>query len=208
MEPHQTPSTETNNQDSSFSQISNPTAPTSTSSFNSPNGHFVQSQPGQDSSNGYPLQTPPNPKSYRTIMWAITGGVLLVIILIIVVLLIKNHNSNKNTNSTATKSQSQLQPTQPGDGECSAGANYGQVAISGGATCTTAEAVAQAANGSNFTSNGYSCSATTEAKGSNTQWSSYWSGTFYAYTCSNAQKDQIAFNWQSSTASQQENTSQ
>jgi len=86
-----------------------------------------------------------------------------------------------------------LQPTLPGDGQCGAAANYAQIAISGAATCTTAEAVVQAANGSNFSSNGYSCSATKE--GSNTQWSSYWSGNFYAYTCSNG-SNQIAFNWQ------------
>ena len=94
-----------------------------------------------------------------------------------------------------------LQPTLPGDGECDAATNYAQIAISGSATCTTAEAVVAAANGSNFSSNGYTCSATKEGSGSNTQWSSYWAGDFYAYTCSNG-GSQIAFNWQTATESQ------
>lgn len=94
-----------------------------------------------------------------------------------------------------------LQPTLPGDGECGAAANYAQIAISGGATCTTAESVVAAATGSNFSSNGYSCTATKE--GSNTQWSSYWEGDFYAYTCADG-SSQIAFNWQSPTATNSE----
>ncbi len=89
-----------------------------------------------------------------------------------------------------------LQPTLPGAGQCGASTNYAQIAISGGATCTTAEEVVAAANGSNFSSNGYTCSVTKE--GSGNQWSSYWSGTFYAYTCADG-SSQIAFNWQSSS---------
>jgi|GEM_PF-3443894 len=93
-----------------------------------------------------------------------------------------------------------LQPTLPGDGQCGASTNYAQIAIAGGATCTTAEAVVAAANGSDFSSNGYTCKATKE--GSNTQWSSYWSGDFYAYTCADG-SSQIAFNWQTASATTQ-----
>jgi hypothetical protein len=103
------------------------------------------------------------------------------------------YNNPSTTPTVTIGGPGALQPTLPGGGQCGASTNYAQIAISGGATCTTAEAVVQAANGSNFSSNGYSCSVTKE--GSNTQWSSYWSGTFYAYTCSNS-SNQIAFNWQ------------
>jgi hypothetical protein len=93
----------------------------------------------------------------------------------------------------ATGSSGTLVPTQPGAGECGAGSNYAQIAISGGATCTTAESIVQAANGSNFSSNGYSCTAT--KGGSNTSWASYWSGnTYYIYACSNG-SSQVAFTW-------------
>jgi hypothetical protein len=104
-----------------------------------------------------------------------------------------NPPSTPSTPTVTIGGPGALQPTLPGDGQCGASTNYAQIAISGGATCTTAEVVAAAANGSNFSSNSYSCSATKE--GSNTQWSSYWSGNFYAYTCSNG-SNQIAFNWQ------------
>jgi hypothetical protein len=111
-------------------------------------------------------------------------------------------SSTPSTPANSTNSQGQLQPTEPGDGECGAGATYGQIAISGNATCTVAESIVQgaaSAAGAAYKSNGYSCTATKE--GSGTEWSSYWSdNTFYLYTCSNG-SDQVAFNWQSASAS-------
>ena len=110
-----------------------------------------------------------------------------------------NNPSSSSTSTVTVGGSGALQPTLPGAGQCGAAANSAQIAISGGATCTTAEAVVAAANGSDFSSNGYSCKSTRE--GSNTQWSSYWNGDFYAYTCSSG-SNQIAFNWQSSTTGQ------
>lgn len=111
-------------------------------------------------------------------------------------------DSNKSTNSSTSTdnsaaasggSSSTLQPTLPGQGQCNASKNYAQIAISGNATCTIAESIVSAANGSNYSSNGYSCTAT--LGGSNTEWSSYWKGSYYIYSCSNG-NDQVAFNWQ------------
>jgi len=101
--------------------------------------------------------------------------------------------STPSTTTVTIGGAGALQPTLPGYGQCGAAAKYAQIAVSGGATCATAESVVAAANGSDFSSNGYSCKATQE--GSNTQWSSYWNGNFYAYTCANG-GSQIAFNWQ------------
>jgi hypothetical protein len=99
-----------------------------------------------------------------------------------------------------------LQPTPIGGTQCdnptlSDGSTTGQMAISGGATCTVADAVVMAANnknGANYSSNGYTCTGTKQ--GSNTQWSSYWNNAFYTYTCSNG-SSQVAFNLQTTAQS-------
>jgi hypothetical protein len=144
----------------------------------------------------YPIPPQNIPKSSKipTILFATS---ILIVIAIVVISLIAHHISNSHIKNVATKSQSQLQPTLPGETQCGVGAEYAQVAISGGANCTTANVVAQAAKGSNYSSNGYSCISTKQ--GNNTKWSSFWTGTFYSYTCSDGSK-QIAFNWQLTTA--------
>ena len=101
-----------------------------------------------------------------------------------------------SSSSTAAK----LMPTNLGHGQCQAsalsdGSTYAQVAISGGATCQQAAKVASAAaaaGGSGDSADGFSCSATKEGKGS--RWAGAWSGTYYAYSCADGNK-QVAFNW-------------
>jgi len=99
-----------------------------------------------------------------------------------------------------------LEPSVIGGTQCdnptlNDGALTGQMAVSGGATCTEADAAILATNnieGTNYSSNGYSCTATKQ--GSNTQWSSYWNNNFYSYSCASGSK-QLAFNIQTKAQS-------
>ena len=120
-----------------------------------------------------------------------------------------------STPSNNFGSDGKLEPSVVGGTQCDLntlpdGSTYAQVAILGGATCTVAESVIQGSsgnNGNNYSSNGYSCTATKQ--GSGTQWSSYWNNDFYSYNCSMGSA-QVAFNWQSlaqSNASSSSSTS-
>ena len=189
MDSNPTPSPETNNQNTPSAPVTDPKYPFDPASVNSPFGQPMQ-----------PQQPPNNSKNSNLPLLIIIGASLLVIVVIVIYFLIATHN--KNSPGYVAKGQSQLQPTLPGDTQCGVGAEYAQVAVSGGADCNTANTVAGAAKGTNYTSNGYSCTATKQ--GSNTKWSSFWSGTFYSYYCSDGSK-QIAFNWQS-TSVQSTNT--
>ncbi|MFI5270814.1 MAG: hypothetical protein ACHQT9_02095 [Candidatus Saccharimonadales bacterium] len=115
-----------------------------------------------------------------------------------------NTPSTPSTSSTPANTftpSGKLQPSAIGGTQCdnpstSDGATTGQMAVSGGATCAEADAVIQDANnkeGTNYSSNGYTCTATKQ--GSNTQWSSYWNNNFYTYSCASGSK-QLAFNIQ------------
>ncbi|HUC87009.1 MAG TPA: hypothetical protein VMR75_01610 [Candidatus Saccharimonadales bacterium] len=100
-----------------------------------------------------------------------------------------------------TFSNGKLEPTAIGGTQCDNptlpdGSTTGQMAVSGGATCSDADSVIQGGNdknGANYSADGYNCTGTQQ--GSNTQWSSYWNNDFYTYSCANGSK-QAAFNLQ------------
>jgi hypothetical protein len=171
----------------------NPTPAGANNHQDPPFSQSFQSPPIHDTQAGSAL-SPQN--SHQQSVWhavAIMAGILLAMALLVGIALLVNHIAANNT-------ANQLQPTAAGLGQCDAGANYAQIAIASGADCTTAKSVikdASKANGANYTSNGYTCKATQQ--GSNTQWSDYWNGTFYSYSCANGSK-QVAFNWQSLSA--------
>lgn len=111
-----------------------------------------------------------------------------------------------NSSSNTFGSNGELEPTPIGGTQCdnptlSDGSTTGQMAVSGGATCTDADSVIQGANGkngANYSSGGYNCTGTRQ--GSNTQWSSYWNNNFYTYSCADG-SSQVAFNLQTSAQS-------
>jgi hypothetical protein len=103
--------------------------------------------------------------------------------------------NKQSTTSTGSK----LQPAPVGSGQCQYqsypdGSITAQIAIEN-TSCTTAGTVehgADSAQGAAYTSDGFSCSSTTEGAGS--PWASAWIGTYYAYSCQNGSQ-QVAFNW-------------
>jgi hypothetical protein len=109
------------------------------------------------------------------------------------------HAEFKWTNKPSTPTGGTLKPAPVGSGQCPAqaysdGSVTAQIAVSN-ATCTTAlmvEAGADTARGAPYSSDGFSCAATTEGSGS--PWSSAWGGTYYAYSCADGSA-QVAFNW-------------
>lgn len=112
-------------------------------------------------------------------------------------------SQNTATTPSTPSNNSVLEPTAIGGTQCdnptlSDGSTTGQMAVSGGATCSDADSAVQSANnrnGANYSSGGYSCTGTQQ--GSNTQWSDYWNNDFYTYSCANGSK-QVAFNLQTS----------
>ena len=111
-----------------------------------------------------------------------------------------------STSGNTFGSNGKLEPTAIGGTQCdnpalSDGSTTGQMAVSGGATCSDADSVIQGANGkngANYSGDGYSCTGTKQ--GSSTQWSSYWNDDFYTYSCADGSK-QAAFNLQTTAQS-------
>src|ERR1700677_3109883 len=100
--------------------------------------------------NQIPPQLPIRPKYSYTFVTAIITAICLAITIIIIIVLALNHHSSTNFSNTAADGQSRLQPTEPGLGQCEADGIVGQIALSGGATCTDAQTVIQTADGSSY----------------------------------------------------------
>ncbi|MGC1419188.1 MAG: hypothetical protein WA786_03580 [Acidimicrobiales bacterium] len=103
------------------------------------------------------------------------------------------------TITTTITGSGTLEPAPVGFGQCQAsqfpdGSVDGQVAVSG-TTCTVAtnvEAGSNAAQGSSYEADGFTCVGTVEGAGS--QWAAAWSGPYYAYSCKDG-GEQVAFTW-------------
>ena len=108
--------------------------------------------------------------------------------------------TSSTTTTTTGSPGGTLQPAALGEGQCQAssladGSSYGQVAVTGGTSCTTAAAVAAGARpaaGTSYTASGFSCTPTVQ--GPTTEWTSSWGGTYYSYSCVDG-TSQVAFNW-------------